>query len=82
MAFVVTQRCCNDASCLSECPVDCIRPRPDDPDFATAEMLYIDPQTCIDCGACADACPVDAIYSEDELPEGLQRYTDINSGYF
>ncbi|PPJ27015.1 ferredoxin [Nocardia nova] len=82
MAFVVTQRCCNDASCLSECPVDCIRPRPDDPDFATAEMLYIDPQTCIDCGACADACPVDAIYSEDELPEDLQRYTDINSGYF
>ncbi|MDN2499700.1 ferredoxin [Nocardia nova] len=82
MAFVVTQRCCNDASCLSECPVDCIRPRPEDPDFATAEMLYIDPQTCIDCGACADACPVDAIYSEDELPEGLQRYTDINAGYF
>ncbi|MBV7706930.1 FAD-dependent oxidoreductase [Nocardia nova] len=82
MAFVVTQRCCNDASCLSECPVDCIRPRPEDPDFATAEMLYIDPQTCIDCGACADACPVDAIFSEDELPEGLQRYTDINAGYF
>ncbi|MFF3570969.1 FAD-dependent oxidoreductase [Nocardia jiangxiensis] len=82
MTFVVTQRCCNDASCLSECPVDCIRPRPEDPDFTTAEMLYIDPQTCIDCGACADACPVDAIYSEDELPEALQRYTEINAGYF
>ncbi|WP_067662529.1 FAD-dependent oxidoreductase [Nocardia miyunensis] len=82
MAFVVTQRCCNDASCLSECPVDCIRPRPEDPDFATAEMLYIDPQTCIDCGACADACPVDAIYSEDELPAGMQRYAEVNADYF
>ncbi|MEV0766771.1 FAD-dependent oxidoreductase [Nocardia salmonicida] len=82
MAFVVTQRCCNDASCLSECPVDCIRPRPGDPDFTTAEMLYIDPQTCIDCGACADACPVEAIYSEDELPSGLERFKDTNAAYF
>jgi len=82
MAFVVTQRCCNDASCLSECPVDCIRPRPEDPDFTTAEMLYIDPQTCIDCGACADACPVEAIYSEEELPSGLERFTEINAAYF
>ncbi|WP_216915875.1 4Fe-4S dicluster domain-containing protein, partial [Nocardia noduli] len=34
MAYVITQRCCNDASCVSECPVDCIRPTPDQPDFA------------------------------------------------
>ncbi|MEV0296752.1 FAD-dependent oxidoreductase [Nocardia sp. NPDC050710] len=82
MAYVITQRCCNDASCVSECPVDCIRPTPDQPEFATTEMLYIDPDTCIDCGACVDACPVEAIYPEDDLTASLARYRDINAAYF
>ncbi|MFC4375762.1 FAD-dependent oxidoreductase [Nocardia halotolerans] len=82
MAYVITQRCCNDASCVTECPVDCIRPTPDQPEFATAEMLYIDPDTCIDCGACVDACPVDAIFSEDDLLASLGRYREINAAYF
>ncbi|MGW6702180.1 FAD-dependent oxidoreductase [Nocardia sp. NPDC055049] len=82
MAYVITQRCCNDATCVAECPVDCIRPRPDHPEFATAEMLYIDPDTCIDCGACADACPVEAIFPEDSLTASLARFRDINATYF
>ncbi|WP_431965294.1 FAD-dependent oxidoreductase [Nocardia sp. bgisy134] len=82
MAYVITQRCCNDASCVSECPVDCIRPTPDQPEFATTEMLYIDPDTCIDCGACVDACPVEAIYPEDDLTASLARFRDINADYF
>ncbi|MEU1981400.1 FAD-dependent oxidoreductase [Nocardia sp. NPDC019395] len=82
MAYVITQRCCNDASCVAECPVDCIRPRPEDPQFATAEMLYIDPDTCIDCGACYEACPVDAIYAEEDLPGHLDGFLDVNAGYF
>ncbi|WP_328395094.1 4Fe-4S binding protein [Nocardia sp. NBC_00416] len=82
MAYVITQRCCNDASCVAECPVDCIRPRPEDPQFATAEMLYIDPDTCIDCGACYEACPVDAIYAEEDLPAHLDGFRGINAGYF
>lgn len=82
MAYVITQRCCNDASCVSECPVDCIRPRPDDPEYGTTEMLYIDPGTCIDCGACVDACPVDAIFSEDDLSASLSRFSEINAAYF
>ncbi|MFF0499963.1 FAD-dependent oxidoreductase [Nocardia aobensis] len=82
MAYVVTQKCCNDASCVSECPVDCIRPRPEDPEFTTAEMLYIDPNTCIDCQACADACPVGAIYADSELPSELARFQEVNASYF
>ncbi|MBF6352712.1 MULTISPECIES: 4Fe-4S binding protein [Nocardia] len=82
MAYVITQRCCNDASCVSECPVDCIRPTPDQPEFATTEMLYIDPDTCIDCGACVDACPVEAIFSEDDLTASLARFRDINAAWF
>lgn len=82
MAYVITQRCCNDASCVSECPVDCIRPTPEQREFATTEMLYIDPDTCIDCGACVDACPVDAIVSEDDLTASLARFREINAAWF
>ncbi|QIX52632.1 FAD-dependent oxidoreductase [Rhodococcus sp. DMU1] len=82
MPFVITQRCCNDASCVTECPVDCIRPRPDDPEYGTTEMLYIDPDTCIDCGACVDACPVGAIYSDYDLPVSLTRFAELNQAYF
>lgn len=82
MAYVITQRCCNDASCVVECPVDCIRPTLDSPEYATTEMLYIDPDTCIDCGACVDACPVDAIFSEDDLTASMARFTEINAAYF
>ncbi|MDV2477589.1 4Fe-4S dicluster domain-containing protein [Rhodococcus zopfii] len=82
MAYVITQPCCNDASCVPVCPVDCIRPTPGDPQYLNTEMLYIDPVTCIDCGACMDACPVDAIYPEWELTGPDARYASINADYF
>ncbi|BBZ05675.1 putative ferredoxin/ferredoxin--NADP reductase [Mycolicibacterium chitae] len=82
MTYVVTQNCCNDATCVAVCPVDCIHPRPDEPAYHTAEMLYIDPQTCIDCGACAEVCPVDAIIPEDELTAETARYLDLNADYY
>lgn len=82
MTFVITQGCCNDASCIAVCPVQCIRPRPGDPDFTTAEQLYIDPATCIDCGACQDECPVSAIHSEWDLPEELSAFAQMNAEYF
>lgn len=82
MTYVIAQGCCNDASCILECPVDCIRPTPEERMFGMVEMLYIDPETCIDCGACKDACPVDAVFSEDELPDAFARFTEINARYF
>lgn len=82
MTFVITQGCCNDASCVTVCPVQCIRPRPGDPDFQSTEQLYIDPATCIDCGACLDECPVDAVYTEWDLPEELSEYLTLNADYF
>ncbi|GAA4672759.1 FAD-dependent oxidoreductase [Gordonia humi] len=82
MPYVVTQNCCNDASCVSACPVDCIHPAPGEPGYRTAEMLYIDPDVCIDCGACADVCPVGAISPDDEL-EGLDlRYLEVNADFY
>lgn len=82
MTYVIIQNCCNDAICVEACPVDCIHPRPDDPAFATAEQLYIDPATCVDCEACVEACPVDAIYPEALLPEEYKPFLEINAGYF
>jgi len=82
MTFVITSGCCNDTSCIPVCPVQCIRPRPGDPDFSTTEQLYIDPATCIDCGACMDECPVSAIHTEWDLPEHLDDYLGINAAYF
>ncbi|MBE8524580.1 FAD-dependent oxidoreductase [Amycolatopsis sp. H6(2020)] len=82
MAFAITQTCCADASCVSVCPVNCIHPTPDEPEFGTTDLLYIDPATCIDCGACADACPVDAIFPAGDLTGPLRAYERINAEYY
>ena len=82
MAYVVTQNCCNDATCVAVCPVDCIHPTPAERAYTRTEMLYIDPGACIDCGACSDVCPVDAIVPGDALVPDIDRYRDINAEYF
>ncbi|MFI5782142.1 4Fe-4S binding protein [Nocardia sp. NPDC051570] len=82
MPYVVTQSCCSDASCVYACPVNCIHPTPDEPDFLTAEMLYVDPQACVDCGACASACPVDAITSTKKLTEDQKPFIEINAAFY
>lgn len=82
MSYVITGGCCNDASCVAVCPVDCIRPHPEDPAFRTTEQLYIDPGTCIDCSACMFACPVSVIHDGFELPDHLSEFRDLNAEYF
>ena len=59
MTYVIAGSCIKDDSCIEVCPVDCIHPKPGDPDFETAEQLYIDPEICIDCDAC-DRTDLDA----------------------
>jgi ferredoxin/flavodoxin---NADP+ reductase len=82
MTYVITQSCCNDASCVAVCPVNCIHPTPDEPGYHQAEMLYIDPGACIDCGVCAEVCPVDAILPDDALSGTTEPYRQINAEYF
>jgi NAD-dependent dihydropyrimidine dehydrogenase PreA subunit len=84
MTFVITEPCIGvkDHACVDVCPVDCIHPTRSEPDFATAEMLYIDPAECIDCGACEPACPVQAIFEEDSVPEKWKDYTEKNAARF
>ncbi|MEV1047950.1 FAD-dependent oxidoreductase [Streptomyces sp. NPDC049916] len=82
MTYAITQTCCNDATCVAVCPVNCIHPTPEERAFGSTEMLHIDPRACIDCGACADACPVDAIFPVDALSAGQREYAEINAAYY
>jgi ferredoxin len=84
MTYVITSSCigAKDASCTDVCPVDCIHPTPDEPGFATEEMLYIDPEECISCDACVEVCPVDAIYHINEVPETERPSIARNAAYY
>ena len=84
MAYVIAEPCIGtkDNSCVEVCPVDCIHPTPDEPDYNKVDQLYIDPEECIDCDACVEACPVDACFAEDQLPDEWGKYIKINSDYY
>jgi ferredoxin/flavodoxin---NADP+ reductase len=82
MPHVITQSCCNDGSCVFACPVNCIHPSPDEPGFATSEMLYIDPVACVDCGACVNACPVGAIAPDSRLDSKQLPFIEINASFY
>ncbi|CDR17909.1 FAD-dependent oxidoreductase [Streptomyces iranensis] len=82
MTHLIVHGCCNDASCVPVCPVDCIHPTPDEPGFDRAEQLYIDPRACIDCGACLDACPADAVRTDLEITAAESPYVEINERHF
>ena len=72
MTYVITEPCIDvkDLTCVEVCPVDCIHPTEEEPDFDDHRQLYIDPAECIDCDACVEVCPVDAIFPEDQVPPG------------
>ena len=82
MPHVITQSCCSDGSCVYACPVNCIHPSPDEPGFATTEMLYIDPEACVDCGACVSACPVGAIAPASRLTPEQLPFIELNAGFY
>lgn len=82
MPHIITQSCCSDGSCVYACPVNCIHPSPDEPGFATAEMLYIDPEACVDCGACVSACPVGAIAPDTRLEPRQLPFVEINAAFY
>ena len=84
MTFIITDPCIDtkDTACVDVCPVDCIHPRKDEPEFEQATILYIHPEECIDCGACVPACPVAAIYdSPDSTPASQKDLIEANAIY-
>ncbi len=73
MTYVVAEPCvkCKYTDCVDVCPVDCF--------YEGENFLVIHPDECIDCGACVPECPTEAIFSEDELPEQWEEYTELNA---
>ena len=73
MTYIVTEACirCKYTDCVEVCPVDCFHEGPN--------FLVIDPEECIDCTLCVPECPVGAIYAEDDLPEEMQVYLELNA---
>ena len=73
MPFIVTESCikCKYTDCVEVCPVDCFHEGPN--------MLVIDPDECIDCTLCEPECPVEAIMSEDDVPENMQEFIQLNA---
>jgi len=84
VAYIICEPCVGtkDTACVDVCPVDCIHPRKDEPQFQSAEMLYIHPDECIDCGACVPACPVDAIFALDETPDKWSQFIPKNAEFY
>ncbi len=76
MTYVIGPPCIDvkDASCVAECPVDCI--------YIGGRMLYINPEECIDCGACEPVCPVEAIYPAEYLPVAFKAFSGANAEFF
>lgn len=72
MTYVVLEDCikCKYTDCVEVCPVDCFHEGPN--------FLVIDPDECIDCTLCEPECPINAIVSEDDLPEGMENYLQLN----
>ena len=82
MPFIITDPCIDtkDTACVDVCPVDCIHPRKDEPEFESTRILYIHPEECIDCGACVPACPVAAIYdSAESTPKSQVAFIEANA---
>ena len=73
MTYVVTENCikCKYTDCVEVCPVDCFHEGPN--------FLVIDPEECIDCTLCVPECPINAIYAEDDLPDELRQYVQLNA---
>lgn len=84
MTFVIVEACIGtkDQSCVEVCPVDCIHPTADEPGFAAAGQLFIDPSECIDCNSCVTACPVGACLADYEVPADQQHFIAKNAAYF
>ncbi len=73
MTYVVTESCinCKDTDCVEVCPVDA---------FHEGEnFLVINPDECINCTLCVSECPVNAIFPEEELPEDMIEYLELNA---
>jgi ferredoxin len=53
------------------CPVECFHEGPN--------FLVIDPDECIDCHLCEPECPINAICADDNLPDDMKDFLQLNA---
>ena len=84
MAYVIAQPCIGvkDTACVAVCPVDAIHPRDDEPGFAQADQLFINPPACICCGLCVEECPARAIFDEGDVPAEWAGFVERNARHY
>ena len=84
MPYVICDPCTGSkhGACVEVCPADCIHPRCDEPRYAEAPQLYIDPQECTDCGACAAECPASAIFPGAQVPAAWSEAIERNARWY
>jgi len=82
MAYVVTDACVKDFSCVAECATAAIAPVEGDPRAVTVSQVFINPDECIDCGNCAALCAQNAIFPESELTAEKIQFAERNRAYF
>ncbi len=82
MPSVITDACVKDDKCISVCQRKNIRPRKDDPNYATVKQFFINPKRCLDCGSCISVCEHNAIFPIDELPPDKVQFAEINAAYY
>jgi ferredoxin len=82
MAYVIVDTCTKDNNCIEACPVNCIHPTEDEPNYGEVSQLYVHPEECIDCGACVPVCPTNSIFVLEELPADKAEYAELNAKYY
>jgi len=82
MARVITDTCIKDELCAEACPLGCIHPTRDEPGFAEARQLYVDPEACVDCGVCTVVCPTNSVFDLQDVPPKLARAAKRNAARY
>lgn len=80
--FEITDRCIKDMRCVAACIRRAIHPTLDEPGYAEATQLYINPERCIGCGACASACLNGAIVAPGDSPAQLSECAQADAWYW
>ena len=51
-------------------------------DARTVRYVIAEPCITVKDNSCVEVCPVDAIFTEDQVPDEWERFTELNAAYY